>query len=97
MTQDEEVTTSKEISRSRRRYGVNHVDRYAVGITETITYKMYGGNRVVLDLITDSQNFLAEGDLNNVRKTLNIAKHLLSEIANGKLVATKNAKIKKHD
>jgi len=31
---------------------------------------------------------MADGDVNNARQILNIAKHILDEIANGKLVGT---------
>jgi hypothetical protein len=59
-----------------------------LGITQTITYKVKGGNSVVIDLITNAQDSIADGDLNNARQVLNVAKHLLSEINNGNLVGT---------
>ena len=82
------MTSSPEVSRNRRRYGVKHIEKYALGITETITYKVKGGNSVVVDLITNAQDSIADGDLNNARQVLNVAKHLLSEINNGNLVGT---------
>ena len=82
------MTSSPEVSRNRRRYGVNHIEKYASGITETITYKVKGGNSVVIDLITNAQDSITDGDLNNARQVLNVAKHLLSEINNGNLVGT---------
>ena len=82
------MTSSPEVSRNRRRYGVNHIEKYASGITQTITYKVKGGNSVVIDLITNAQDSIADGDLNNARQVLNVAKHLLSEINNGNLVGT---------
>jgi len=82
------MTSYPEISRNRRRYGIDHIEKYALGITETITYKMKGGNSIVVDLITNAQDFMADGDLNNARQVLNVAKHLLSEINNGNLVGT---------
>jgi hypothetical protein len=39
-------------------------------------------------LITSAQDSIADGDLNNARQVLNVAKHLLSEINNGNLVGT---------
>jgi hypothetical protein len=82
------MTSYPEVSRNRRRYGVNHIEKYALGITQTITYKVKGGNSVVIDLITNAQDSIADGDLNNARQVLNVAKHLLSEINNGNLVGT---------
>ena len=82
------MTSYPEVSRNRRRYGVNHIEKYASGITETITYKVKGGNSVVIDLITNAQDSITDGDLNNARQVLNVAKHLLSEINNGNLVGT---------
>lgn len=82
------MTSYPEISRNRRRYGIDHIEKYALGITETITYKMKGGNSIVVDLITNAQDFMADGDLNNARQVLNVAKHLLSEINKGNLVGT---------
>lgn len=82
------MTSYPEVSRNRRRYGVDHIEKYALGITQTITYKVKGGNSVVTDLITKAQDFMADGDLNNARQVLNVAKHLLSEIDNGNLAGT---------
>jgi hypothetical protein len=61
------MTSYPEVSRNRRRYGVNHI---------------------VIDLITNAQDSITDGDLNNARQVLNVAKHLLSEINNGNLVGT---------
>ena len=82
------MTSYPEVSRNRRRYGVDHIEKYTLGITETITYKVKGGNSVVLGLITNAQDSITDGDLNNARQVLNVAKHLLSEINNGNLVGT---------
>ena len=82
------MTSYPEVSRNRRRYGVDHIEKYALGITQTITYKVKGGNRVVIDLITKAQDFMTDGDLKNARQVLNVAKHLLSEIDNGNLAGT---------
>ena len=49
------MTSYPEVSRNRRRYGVDHIEKYALGITQTITYKVKGGNSVVLGLITNAQ------------------------------------------
>ena len=82
------MTSYPQVSRNRRRYGVDHIENYALGIKETITYKIKGGNSIVVDLITDAQDSINDGDLNNARQILNVAKHLLSEINNGNLVGT---------
>ena len=80
------MTITPQVSRNRRRYGVDHIEKYVLGITETITYKVKGGNNVVVGLITNAQDLMADGDVNNARQILNIAKHILDEIANGNLV-----------
>ena len=82
------MISTPQVSRNRRRYGVDYIEKYVLGITETITYKLKGGNSVVVDLITHAQDLMADGDVNNARQILNIAKHILDEIANGKLVGT---------
>ena len=82
------MTITPQVRRNRRRYGVDHIEKYVLGITETITYKVKGGNSVVVGLITNAQDLMADGDVNNARQILNIAKHILDEIANGKLVGT---------
>ena len=82
------MTSYPEVSRNRRRYGVDHIEKYALGITQTITYKVKGGNSVVIGLITNAQDSMADGDLNNARQVLNVAKHILSEIDNGNLAGT---------
>jgi hypothetical protein len=82
------MISTPQVSRNRRRYGVDYIEKYVFGITETITYKLKGGNTVVVDLITHAQDLMADGDVNNARQILNIAKHILDEIANGKLVGT---------
>jgi hypothetical protein len=68
------MTSYPEVSRNRRRYGVNHIEKYALGITpqKTITYKVKGGNSVVIDLITNAQDSITDGDLNNARQVLKI-------------------------
>jgi len=82
------MISTPQVSRNRRRYGVDYIEKYVLGITETITYKLKGGNSVVVDLITHAQDLMADGDVNNARQILNIAKHILDEIANGKLFGT---------
>lgn len=69
-------------------YGVEDIDQYIRDLTNSITYKCSGGHLVVAGLMSDAQELLAMGDAERARKTLNIAKHVLFEIADGQLVGT---------
>ena len=69
-------------------YGVEDIGQYIRELTGSITYKCSGGHMVVAGLMSDAQELLAMDDTERARKTLNIAKHVLFEIADGQLVGT---------
>jgi hypothetical protein len=61
-----------------------YIDRH---IKPSMTYKLTGGNMIVAGLMSDAQELMEHGDTEGARKTLNIAKHILFEIMEGKLIA----------
>jgi hypothetical protein len=69
-------------------YGVADIDQYIRDLTGSITYQCSGGHMVVAGLMSDAQELMAGGQVELARKTLNIAKHVLFEIADGQLVGT---------
>ena len=82
------VQSSTQIDRNMRMYGVADIEQWLQDMTDSITYKCSGGHMVVAGLMSDAQELLAMGDTERARKTLNIAKHVLFEIADGQLVGT---------
>ena len=80
--------TSTQIDRNMSMYGVADIEQWSQDMTDSITYKCSGGHMVVAGLMSDAQELLAVGDVERARKTLNIAKHVLFEIADGQLVGT---------
>jgi hypothetical protein len=82
------VQSSTQIDRNMRMYGVADIEQWLQDMTDSITYKCSGGHMVVAGLMSDAQELLAMDDTERARKTLNIAKHVLFEIADGQLVGT---------
>lgn len=82
------VQSSTQIDRNMRMYGVADIDQFIRDLTDSITYKCSGGHMVVAGLMSDAQELMAGGDTELARKTLNVAKHVLFEIADGQLVGT---------
>jgi hypothetical protein len=80
--------TSTAINRNMQMYGVADIDAFVAELTDSITYKLTGGYMVVAGLMSDAQELLAVGDADRARCTLNIAKHVLFEIAEGQLVGS---------
>jgi hypothetical protein len=75
-------------SNSQAMYGVNDINAYIESVKNSITYKFTGANMVVAGLMSDAQEQMAFDDIEGARKTLNIAKAILFEIMDGKLVGT---------
>ncbi len=82
------VQSSTQIDRNMRMYGVADIDQFVRDLTDSITYKCSGGHMVVAGLMSDAQELMAVGDTERARRYLNIAKHVLFEIADGRLVGT---------
>ena len=82
------VQSSTQIDRNMRMYGVADIDQFIRDLTDSITYKCSGGHMVVAGLMSDAQELMAGGDTERARRYLNIAKHVLFEIADGQLVGS---------
>jgi hypothetical protein len=75
-------------SNNQAMYGVNDINAYIESVKNSITYKFTGANMVVAGLMSDAQEQIAFDDTEGARKTLNIAKAILFEIMDDKLVGT---------
>ena len=75
-------------SNNQAMYGVNDINAYIESVKNSITYKFSGANMIVAGLMSDAQEQMAFDDTEGARKTLNIAKAILFEIMDGKLVGT---------
>ena len=73
-------------SNNQAMYGVNDINAFIELVKNSITYKFTGANMVVAGLMSDAQEQMAFDDTEGARKTLNIAKAILFEIMDGKLV-----------
>ena len=69
-------------------YGFADIDDYVDQVVHSITYKVSGANMVVAGLMSDAQDLLVVGDKERARQTLNIAKHILFLVMDGRLVGT---------
>jgi hypothetical protein len=67
-------------------FGVPDIEEWTAEMVQSITYKHVGGYMVAAGLMSDAQELMAGGDTERARKALNVAKMVLFEIANGKLV-----------
>ena len=79
--------TSTTMNQHLTMYGVTDIDAWTASMTDSFTYKTAGAAMCIAGLLSDAQELLAMGQDDRARKTLNIAKHVLFEIADGKLVA----------
>jgi hypothetical protein len=75
-------------SNNQAMYGVNDINAYIESVKNSITYKFTGANMVVAGLMSDAQEQMAFDDTEGARKTLNIAKAILFQIMDGKLIGT---------
>jgi hypothetical protein len=82
------MTNATQASRNESMYGFADIDSYIESVKDSITYKFTGGNMVVAGLMSDAQELIAGGAQDRSRQTLNIAKHILFLIMDGKLVGT---------
>jgi hypothetical protein len=82
------MTTSTQSSRNVSMYGFEDIDSYIESVKESITYQFTGGNMIVAGLMSDAQELMAFGDTERARQTLNVAKTILFNIMDGKLVGT---------
>jgi len=82
------MNNTTQTSRNEQMYGFADIDSYIESVKDSITYKFTGGNMVVAGLMSDAQELIAGGAQDRSRQTLNIAKHILFLIMDGKLVGT---------
>ena len=69
-------------------YGFADIDGYVESMKNSITYRFTGANMVVAGLMSDAQEWLVVGEKERARQTLNVAKHLLFLVMDGKLIGT---------
>ena len=74
-------------------YGVANIDAYINSVVNSFTYKVTGGNMIVAGLMSDAQELMSFGDTEGARKTLNIAKAILFQIMDGRLVGTQPERV----
>lgn len=65
-------------------YGCD-IEAFKESVKESFTYKHQGGYMVVASLLSDAQEQLAHGDDFGARQTLNKAKALIFDMADGDL------------
>jgi hypothetical protein len=82
------MTNATQTTRNESMYGFADIDAYIESVKESMTYKFTGGHMIVAGLMSDTQELMAHGDVERARQTLNIAKHILFEIADGNLIGT---------
>ena len=78
---------SDEIRLDMKMYGVADIDGWIESMKDSFTYKTVGAAMCVAGLLSDAQELLNMGADDHARKTLNIAKLVLFEICEGKLIA----------
>jgi len=79
-------TTNTKLETNLVMFGVPDIEEWTAEMVQSITYKHVGGYMVAAGLMSDAQELMARGDTERARKALNVAKIVLFEIANGKLV-----------
>lgn len=65
-------------------YGCD-IEAFKESVKESFTYKVTGGYMVIASLLSDAQEQLAHGDDFGARQTLNKAKALIFDMADGDL------------
>ena len=72
-------------------YGTPDINLYIErSVKPSMTYRFSGGNMIVAGLMSDAQEQMAMDDIEGARKTLNIAKNVLFQIMEGKLIGNVN-------
>ena len=69
-------------------FGFSDIATYVAHVERSMTYKCTGASMVVAGLLSDAQELLAMEDNERARQTLNVAKHLLFLVMDGKLIGT---------
>lgn len=79
-------TSNAKLETNLVMFGVPDIEAWTAEMVESTTYKYVGGNMVAAALMSDAQELMAGGDTERARKALNVAKMVLFQIADGKLV-----------
>jgi len=69
-------------------YGVSDIDGLMDSVRSSLTYRFTGGHMVAMSYMSDAQELMAYGDVERARRVINIAKHILGEIMEGRMVGT---------
>ena len=86
------MTNATQTSRNESMYGFEDIDGYIESVKDSITYKLTGAGMVVAGLLSDAQELLNCGDEKRSRQTLNVAKAVLFEIIDNKLILSVDRK-----
>jgi hypothetical protein len=73
------------MSTDMQMYGVEDINVFFEQTKESCTYQLVGGFMVVAGLMSDAQECMAFGDVEQARQFLNLAKYLQFKIAAGEL------------
>lgn len=68
-------------------YGCD-IEAFKESVKDSFTYRMTGGYMVIASLLSDAQEQLAHGDDFGARQTLNKAKALIFDMADGNMTFT---------
>jgi hypothetical protein len=68
-------------------YGCD-IEAFKESVKDSFTYKFTGGYMVIASLLSDAQEQLAHGDDFGARQTLNKAKALIFDMADGNMTFT---------
>jgi hypothetical protein len=66
-------------------YGVDDMTAYFEEAKASMTYRFIGGFMLVASLMSDAQELMAYGNIEEARQTLNCAKYLQFKIAAGEM------------
>lgn len=68
-------------------YGCD-IEAFKESVKDSFTYRMTGGYMIIASLLSDAQEQLAHGDDFGARQTLNKAKALIFDMADGNMTFT---------
>ena len=72
-------------TQARTMYGVNDMTAYFEDAKASMTYRFTGGFMLVASLMSDAQELMAYGSVEEARQMLNRAKYLQFKIAAGEM------------
>jgi hypothetical protein len=69
-------------------YGVSDIDGLMDSVCSSLSYRCTGGHMAAMSFMSDAQELMAFGDVERARQRINIAKHILCEIMEGRMIGT---------